>query len=87
MSRQRGSCGAGPARGKHQIYLPSPMASKAHCPLGNQADTGKGVTVVTQEGILLRKYYAMEAPCTEVEVSTEKETPSFPPALSGGVEF
>lgn len=45
------------------------LGSKAHCPLKDQADPGKGVADVTQEGIPIRKYYAIEAPCTEAHVS------------------
>lgn len=45
------------------------LGSKAHCPLKDQADPGTGVADVTQEGILLRKYCAVEAPCTEAHVS------------------
>lgn len=44
------------------------QGSTAHCRLRDQADPGKGVADVTQEGILLRKYYAIEAPCTEAHM-------------------
>lgn len=35
--------------------------SNTHDPLGDQANTGKGVADVTQESILVRKCYAVEA--------------------------
>lgn len=50
---------------KYVCLLRCKQGSIAHCPLRDQADPGKGVADVTQEGILLRKYYAIEAPCTE----------------------
>lgn len=50
---------------KYVCLLRCKQGSAAHCPLRDQVDPGKGVADVTQEGILLRKYYAIEAPCTE----------------------
>lgn len=51
------------------------QGGKAHCPLRDQANPGKGVADVTQEGILLRKYYTIEAPCTEAQVLDLKKEP------------
>lgn len=57
---------------KYVCLLRCKQGSIAHCPLRDQADPGKGVADVTQEGILLRKYYAIEAPLQTHNLSAPK---------------